>query len=189
MTLLDNYPLWAVALVIFGLRVVDVSLGTLRTIAVVHGRVALAVAFGFFEVLVWLLAVAHVLARVGQEPVLVLAFAAGYAAGNGAGVVAERWMALGNVVLRIISSARGQEVAAALRSLGQRVTSFEGQGRDGARTLLYATCARRDLDRVMSAAHAVDPELFYVVEHATRTSPVATLAPFPGLAWRPLARR
>jgi uncharacterized protein YebE (UPF0316 family) len=54
---LDALPLWAIALIIFGLRIFDVRLGTFRTISVVHGRVRLAVLLGFFEIAIWVTAI------------------------------------------------------------------------------------------------------------------------------------
>ena len=173
--MMESLPLWTAALLVFFLRVLDVSLGTVRTIAVVNGRTALSVVFGFMEVLVWLLAVAQVLTRINEHPVLVLAFAGGYAAGNGAGVMLERIMALGSCVVSIISVDRGPEITAALRAMGQPVTTIRGEGQDGDRTLLYVTCARRDLDHVMDTALKLDPELFYVVERPSASSAVLPL--------------
>lgn len=49
-----------IAVLIFTLRVCDVSLGTLRTISVVNGRLALSVILGFCEILLWVTAVSHV---------------------------------------------------------------------------------------------------------------------------------
>ena len=162
--MMESLPLWTAALLVFFLRVLDVSLGTVRTIAVVNGRTALSVVFGFMEVLVWLLAVAQVLTRINEHPVLVLAFAGGYAAGNGAGVMLERIMALGSCVVSIISVDRGPEITAALRAMGQPVTTIRGEGQDGDRTLLYVTCARRDLDHVMDTA--LDPQIDGVAHRA-----------------------
>ena len=173
--MMETLPLWTTALLVFFLRVLDVSLGTVRTIAVVNGRTALSVVFGFMEVLVWLLAVAQVLTRINEHPVLVLAFAGGYAAGNGAGVMLEQIMALGSCVVSIISAERGSEIASALRALGQPVTTVQGEGQDGARTLIYVTCARRDLGRVMAMALGLDPGLFYVVERPSASSAVLPL--------------
>jgi hypothetical protein len=85
MDLLATATTWQVCIAIFLLRIVDVSIGTIRTIAVVRGRPSVAVVLGFFEVLVWLLAISQVLARVMQEPIVALSYAGGFAAGNGVG--------------------------------------------------------------------------------------------------------
>jgi uncharacterized protein YebE (UPF0316 family) len=164
MQALNDLPVWALALLIFGCRVVDVSMGTLRTITVVQGRIRLSVVLGFFEVLVWITAVSQVITGVKDSPVLLLAYAAGFATGNAVGILLERRLALGAVVVRIISIETGNAIANALRADGWALTTFLGEGRDGPVTLIYLTCPRRELDAILVRARAVDPEVFYAVE-------------------------
>ena len=187
MMLLDTAPAWALALTIFGLRIVDVSLGTLRTITVVHGRVRVSVLIGFFEVLVWVTAVSQVIAHVDESPLLAVAYAGGFATGNAVGIALERRLALGTVVVRMITSAGAEAMASLLRGMGRVVTTFDGQGRDGVRTLLFTTCPRRDLPRVIDAAAALDPQLFYTVD---RFSQATSLGPLPGPSgWRAVFKK
>jgi len=166
MAALLDLPLWALAAVIFGLRIVDVSLGTIRVLAVVQGRIRLSVLLGFFEVGIWVVAVSQVIAGIRESPLLLLAYAGGFAAGNAAGILLERRLALGAVVLRIITHAADGRMAEQLRSHGHPLTTFRGEGRDGAVTLLYITCPRAALNAVLAEARGVDPDFFYVVEPA-----------------------
>ncbi|MCA9784566.1 MAG: DUF2179 domain-containing protein [Candidatus Cloacimonetes bacterium] len=160
-------PIGVQALLIFCLRIMDVSMGTVRTLAVVSGRTRLSVVLGFFEVLIWVLAISQVLAVAGKEPLLLLAWAAGFATGNATGIWIERRLAMGKRVLRIISPCCGHAIAERLRDQGQAVTTFEGQGRDGPRTLLYLLCDRKRVPEVLDVAHSLDPEMFFVVESVT----------------------
>lgn len=57
-------------MLILGLRIIDVSLGTLPTAALVNGRVGVSVALGFFAILIWITAVSQLLAGVTANPVL-----------------------------------------------------------------------------------------------------------------------
>jgi len=178
----QTWPAWGLALLIFGLRIVDVSLGTLRTISVVEGRLRLSVALGFFEVLIWITAVSQVIGGIKNNPLLLVAYAAGFAAGNAMGITLERRLAMGTSVVRIISMELGPEVAERLRALGQLVTTFVGEGSRGPRTLIYATCPRREVHRLIDAARAVDPRLFYVVERVSESSSLGALP--HGSGWR-----
>ncbi|MBN1944675.1 MAG: DUF2179 domain-containing protein [Bradymonadales bacterium] len=164
MEFISILPIWALALVIFGLRICDVSLGTVRTIAVVQGLAYLAVPLGFLEVLIWVVAVAQVITRIDESLWLVLAYAGGYAAGNAVGILIERKLALGTVVVRMISSKAGESVANLLRGRKRRLTTFRGEGRDGPVTLIYTTCPRREVKELLEEARAADPTLFYAVE-------------------------
>ena len=99
----------------------------MRTIVVVNGRVTLSVALGFVEVLIWITAVSQVILRLRESPVLILAYAGGFAAGNAVGIVLERRLALGQCVVRLISS-EGEKVARILSSVGQVRGVFPSEG-------------------------------------------------------------
>jgi uncharacterized protein YebE (UPF0316 family) len=178
-------PIWGVALAVYCLRICDVSLGTLRTIAVVQGKMALSVGLGFFEVLIWIAGVSSVMAGIGKYPALAVAYAAGFATGNGVGILLERAIALGSVALTIISPARGTGIADRLRADGQRLTTLSGEGRDGPVTLIYTTCPRRGLRKVLDAARQVDPRMFYTVEPLREWRLDAGRRPLPhATGWR-----
>jgi len=177
----DNLAL--AAALIFALRIVDVSLGTIRTISLIHGRIATAVALGFFEVLIWIAVVSQVITGVGKNPVLLVAYAAGFAAGNGVGIVIERRLAIGVQLLQMISQKAGDEIAVAIRGQGQAVTVFTGEGRDGPVRMLLTTCQRRKVPGLIAEARRIDPDVFYVVE------PVSDLRRNVRLATRPTGWR
>ena len=61
---------------IMAMRICDVSIGTFRTILVVQGRKYLAGVAGFFEVLIWVLAIRIIMQHLEYLPNLF-----GYAAG------------------------------------------------------------------------------------------------------------
>lgn len=170
MEFLNTIPIWLLALVIFCLRVVDVSLGTIRTLSIFQGFLKLAVVLGFFEILVWVTAIFQVISRLHESPLLMVAYAAGFAAGNGVGMLIERKMALGVVVLRIISRNSDQKIVDNLRGKGYGVTTFLGEGKEGPVTLIYLSLKRNLLEEVLTMALQIDPTLFYVVEPAREWS-------------------
>ena len=95
MILLNDMPIWLLALMIFFLRVIDVTMGTFRTLSVVQGHVKLSVVLGFLEVFIWIFAISQVITRIGEHPLLAFAFAGGFAAGNAVGITLERRIGLG----------------------------------------------------------------------------------------------
>ena len=164
MGLFSGWPVWAMALAIVGLRICDVSMGTMRTICVVQGKLKVSVILGFFEVLIWVCGASQVMSGLKTYPILAVAYAAGFAMGNGVGILIERAVAMGSVALTIISPGAGTSIAEHLRREGRRLTTFAGEGRDGPVTMIYTTCTRRELRKVLVAARSVDPKLFYTVE-------------------------
>jgi uncharacterized protein YebE (UPF0316 family) len=158
----------------------------MRTIMVVNGRLRLSVALGFFEVLLWMTSVSQVILRIREQPVLVVAYAAGFAAGNAVGIVLERRLAFGQCVVRMIST-KGKTIAGPLSSFGRVLGIFQSEV-NGARTrLVFATMARRHLPEAIRAAKVVDPDVFYVVDRFSETS---HLTPFPHPSgWRAVLKK
>jgi len=187
MPLIDALPVWAAAAGVFLLRITDVSLGTFRTVSVVQGRVGLSVLIGFFEVLIWVLVVSQVIVGVRDNPVLLVAYAAGFSAGNAVGITLERNLAAGSCVLRMIASNGGEKIADALRAAGYLITTFDGKGRDGVRTMLFTSCPRRELPNVLRLVGQLDPRVFYTVERFSRTG---YLVPLPDpTGWRAVFKK
>ncbi len=166
MEFINELPIWILVVVIFVSRVMDVSLGTVRTISIVGGWIRLAVIMGFFEVLVWIAVVAQVIQRMNESPWLMLAYAGGFAAGNAVGIKVEQRLAFGSVVVRMVSQKSGNRIAEKLRANGHVLTTFLGQGRDGYVTLIYISCKRKESIEIIAAAQDIDPSLFYVIEKA-----------------------
>jgi uncharacterized protein YebE (UPF0316 family) len=153
-----------VGLAIFFARIVDVSLGTIRTIAIVHGRTVFAFFLGVLEVSMWILVVSEVIPKVKTDPILIIFYATGFATGSVLGVLVERKLAFGNVVIKFISPNHGLEIAEAIRNTGQPVTVFHGDGMNGPVKLLYIACKRNLLARILQTAQKIEPEIFYTTE-------------------------
>jgi uncharacterized protein YebE (UPF0316 family) len=149
---------------IFFCRIIDVSLGTIRTISTVNGRVKTAFALGLIEVSVWLTVITSVISQVQEHPILGVFYAFGYATGNVLGILLEKHLPLGNVTVQVISSVNGGEIANMIRQLGYGATEFQGQGRNGAVTMLYIVCARTNLKSLLASIAEIDPKAFFSVE-------------------------
>ncbi|MBI4404945.1 MAG: DUF2179 domain-containing protein [Deltaproteobacteria bacterium] len=164
MQLISSLPVWGIALTIFCLRICDVSLDTVRIISVVQGRARLSVLLGFIETLIWITAISQVITMVDRSPFLLAAYASGCAAGQAVGMLIEKWLALGTVMVSMISSLGGEEIVNALNANGKQVTTIQGQGKFGPKTIIYAVCRGRNLNAVLEIAQKIDPNLFYTVE-------------------------
>jgi len=151
---------------VFLVRIVDVSLGTIRTISTVQGRRMVAFALGLVEVSLWLSVMAAIVPRVAAQPVLGVFYALGFSTGNVTGILIEQRIALGHVTLRIVTRVNPEKIAKEIRNMGFPVTEFVGHGRSGPVKELLLVCKRRELRRILSIARAHSPEAFYVTEPA-----------------------
>jgi uncharacterized protein YebE (UPF0316 family) len=151
------------ALLIFGLRMVNITLDTLRLMLVVHRRRALSALVGFFQALIFVLALGTVLQNL-NNPWNILGYAGGYSAGILAGMALEEWLAVGFSHVRIVSPDHGPQLAAALRAAGHGVTEFSGRGKEGRVRVVTCSARRRDLHRVERIATETDASCFITVE-------------------------
>jgi uncharacterized protein YebE (UPF0316 family) len=150
-------------LVIFCLRIVDVSLSTVRMLLAVRGVKFVAPLIGFFEVLIWILAVGTAIRHL-DSPLHLFGYAGGFATGTLVGLMIEERMALGMATMRVVSRYGGVELAEALRERGFGVTEFAGHGREGHVEVLDAVLRRRDLPMALQEVDFWDPDAFVTIQ-------------------------
>lgn len=150
-------------LVIFGLRIIDVSLATTRMLLAVRGQRLVVPVIGFFEVMIWLFAAGSAIQYL-NSPLHVIGYAGGFAAGNAVGLWFEEKLALGLATVRIISEHGGVEAAEALRDAGYGVTEFSGQGRHGTVEMAYTVTRRANVKEILRVVEEWAPDSFVTVE-------------------------
>jgi uncharacterized protein YebE (UPF0316 family) len=175
--------------VIFVARICDVSIGTIRTIVTVQGRTTIAFVLAIFEISIWVTVASTVITQIRDQPLLVIFYAFGYATGNVVGIMVERKLAFGTMILRIITRRAGSEIADHLRQKGQPVTIFRGEGMLGPVSELYIACRRRELKWILPEVQRIDPKLFYVLEQARDMSKVLKPLYSPLGGWRATDKR
>jgi uncharacterized protein YebE (UPF0316 family) len=157
MTLTVFATFWLIVLA----RITDVSLDTVRTVSVIQGRRAFAAVLGFFEAAVYICAVAKVLLNMNQ-PVYAVAYGLGFAAGTYLGMVIEQRLAFGKRLVFLLTP-KGPELAEVLRAEDYRVAEVKGNTRDGEQTILCLEIPRREVQKLIQLASAVDERCVWVV--------------------------
>jgi uncharacterized protein YebE (UPF0316 family) len=152
-------------LLIFGLRIVDVSLATLRMLLTMRNRRRVVPFIGFVESLIWVFAVGTAIRNL-QSPWHLLGYSGGFAAGTVTGLWLEGKLALGVATVRIICRdyERGERLADILRTQGFGVTEFAGEGREGRVGVIYTVVTRRQIPAIIREAETLDPSAFISVE-------------------------
>jgi uncharacterized protein YebE (UPF0316 family) len=143
-------------LAIFLMRTLNMTLGTLRTLAVIRGRSASAWLLGFFESLAFVLSTVGVFEEL-VNPGRLLAFAGGYATGGYIGMVIESRLAPGHALLRIRSQERGAALAEVLRGEGYGATELEAAEQGNLSNLVLSYIPRRQVEAVRRLLQRVDP--------------------------------
>ncbi len=148
---------------LFSLRLVDVTLYTVRILMVMRGRKGMAWLFGFCQSIVFVTALRAVLTDATNWGKII-----GYAAGFATGVISGMWieerMALGFTHFRIISPRLGAALCERLRQVGYAVTEVPAHGKDGMVSLLNLSVQRRKTAQVEQIIQTIDPDAFITVE-------------------------
>jgi len=188
-TLMVETDILITGIIIFVARVCDVAIGTLRTIVTVQGRTVIAFFLALFEITIWILVASKVINQINEQPLLVVFYAFGFATGNVVGILVERKLALGIIILKVITPTAGREISTALREKGQPVTIFVGEGLKGPVTELYIACKRRDLPWILPEVRSFDRDAFYIIEQARDMRKVLTPTSVPTTGWRSARKR
>ncbi len=159
----NTMALIVIPFLIFIARIIDVSIGTLRVILVAKGMKLLAPLLGFFEVLIWLVAMGQILQNLTNW-VNYLAYAAGFAMGNYIGIAIENRLALGSVIVRVITSKSCDDLIDELRKTEFGITTIDANGKYGPVKIIYMLISRHDLPGIISIINKFNPKAFYSVE-------------------------
>ncbi len=148
-------------LFIFFARIIDVSLGTIRMILIIRGEKWPAAIIGFFEILVYTLALGMVVGAL-SEPAKLAVFCLGFSLGVVVGSVIEDRLALGYRGVQVTIDLDNAYIADELRAQGYPVTCWKAQGKLGPK-LIINMVVRRDVARhITQKIYEMEPGAFVV---------------------------
>ncbi|KUK83617.1 MAG: hypothetical protein XD96_0260 [Petrotoga mobilis] len=150
-------------IIIFAMRLCDVSLMTIRIIFVSKGIKFWASVLGFFEIMVWLVAISQVMNNL-DKPLYAIAYALGFATGNYLGAFLEEKIAIGVNLVRVITNKEAQPLVDYLNKGGFGVTSLDAEGSKGPVKIIYSVVRRKDLKKIIDIVNEFNPNAFYSIE-------------------------
>ena len=150
-------------ILIFLARVCDVSLGTLRIILVSKGVKYLAPMIGFFEILIWLLAISQIMQNL-TNVYYYLFYAGGFATGTLVGLLAEEKLSIGLAMIRVITKRDATKLINHLKSEKYGLTTVDAEGVKGQVKIIFTVIRRENLNTVIECIERFNPNAFYSVE-------------------------
>jgi len=165
----ELFSLIVLPIMIFLARILDVSLGTIRIIFVTRGRKLLAPLLGFFEIMIWLLAIGQIMQNL-TNITYYIAYAGGFAMGNFVGIYLEDKLAMGTLAIQIITAKDGSDLIDYLKSEGYGVTSLDATGANGKVKLIFTIIKRRNLNKVVKLIKRFNPKAFFSIEEIRSVS-------------------
>jgi len=159
--ILQDPNAWLIAGGIFVMRVLNMTLDTVRVLSVMRGMKTVTWILGFLQTMMFLVIISSVISD--QNNILnMLAYSVGFATGNVIGMYIEQRLALGFVQLSVVSTGKGAAIAEHLRGIGHAVTEIPARGKDGMVTMLETNVVRKNKDEVEKAIKDIDADAFIV---------------------------
>jgi uncharacterized protein YebE (UPF0316 family) len=176
----DLFRILILPLMIFFARILDVSLNTIRIIFVMGGRKGISTLLGFFESLIWLLAIGQIFQHI-DNVYSYIAYPAGFAAGIYVGMRIEEHLAYGKVVVRLITQQPLKPIIEYLKDKEWRYSFVEAESARGREQLLFTVLLREDLPRLLEQFAKNYPNGFYTIESVKSASETGMLVEEAGL--------
>jgi uncharacterized protein YebE (UPF0316 family) len=127
--------------------------------------------------------------EIKETPILAIFYALGYASGNVVGIKIEKWLSIGDALLRIICFRQGDKIVERLRQLGYTVVTFSGCEAEQSVLEIEIPCRRSEIQGIIDIAREFEPRLYYVTE-AIGISPREKLPLMqPASGWRAVFKR
>lgn len=152
-----------IPILIFLARITDVSIGTMRLIFISKGYKIFAACLGFFEVLIWIVAITQIMKNL-TNVYYYFAYAAGFATGNFVGMVIEEKIALGSVLLRVVTGIDLNRLVDYMKRENFGFTLLDAEGSQGNVKIFFSILRRQDLEPVVSFIKDHYPNAFYTIE-------------------------
>ncbi len=150
-------------LLIFFARIMDQSIGTMRLIFISKGLKYVAPFLGFFEVIIWLLAVGQIMQHLDNW-LCYVAYGAGFAMGNFIGITLEKRLSLGTVIIRVILSQESPGLIDSLKAQNFGLTLVDGEGAKGPVKLIFSIIRRKEIQGFVDTLQQYHPNAFYTIE-------------------------
>lgn len=150
---------------IFAARILDVSLGTIRTVLFVKGKTWEPFIIAFFEVLIWYVVAREALNTSGNTLLIAISYAGGYATGTFIGSKLSNKFVKGIVGVQIIVKDKSDKLVETLRKKGYTLSiielrnDYEGNNKD----MLYIQVNNNKLKELTNIVKKHDKNAFIVV--------------------------
>lgn len=148
---------------IFFARLIDVSLGTFRTINTVKGKDLYASLIGIVEITVWFLVVKEALNTDNSSYFIVISYALGFSVGTYIGGKISKLFIKSNLECQIIISQHSSKLINQLRNNGYGVTVIEANGYDEKKYMLYISINGKSLSELKKLVRRYDNKAFIVI--------------------------
>lgn len=160
--MVKNMNILFLCIKIFLVRIIDVSLGTFRTIITVKGKALYASLIGFIEVFVWFIIVREALNTELESIWIAISYSLGFATGTYIGSLLSNHFIESLLNIQIITD--DYNLVHIIRENGYGVSVLKVSGKDETdKYMLIVEIKNKSFKHLRSLAESVDKNCFFIV--------------------------
>lgn len=150
---------------IFFVRILDVSLGTIRSIVTIKGKIIIASIIGFVELFVWFVIVKEALNTDNNSIFIAISYALGFATGTYIGGIVSDKFIKGKLGVQVILSRRDNNIIKKIRDEGFAVSVIDVKGKNllDSKYMLFIQIDSDRYEYLNSLINSLDEHAFIVV--------------------------
>lgn len=145
---------------VFLARLIDVSIGSVRTIYLVKQKNLIACILAFIEILIWFLVAKQTLTNDNSNLFVILSYAAGYAIGTYLGGIINKYFVKGTLTAMVITTKEKKTLINALKDANYGVTVIPLEDN---KALMLVEFKKRNLKKLRELIKKTDREAFIIV--------------------------
>ncbi len=170
LAMLESVSPILVCFLICAAKILEITIQSLKTCMMVKGQRLKAAGLGFVECIIWGLVVSGVIGTLGDNPLRLVFYCAGYAAGLSLGSTIEGKIALGTSNLELIASDESTEkITAYLKENDLGYTVLPGHGATEKMNMIFIVLPRKRTKRVLGEIRkCCDNKVFVVASEVSK---------------------
>ncbi len=164
----DSMNMFFLCIKIFLARIVDVSLGTFRTVNTVKGKNISSSIIGFFEILIWFFVVREALNTNVSNIAIAISYALGFSTGTFIGGIISDKFIRSRFSVQIITSKAFPDMIEKLREENFAVSMIDitGFNKNEAKNMLFIEIDKKDFNKLQKIIKNYDKKAFIVASES-----------------------
>lgn len=146
---------------IFFARILDVSIGTVRTVIMVKGKIYITTALAFIEVFIWFLIAREALVTDINSIFIPISYSLGYATGTFIGTYISNNFICGIIGVEIITTKNQLQLISTIKKNGFAVSVLDLKGNKNG--LLLCQISNKKEQKLIEIVKKYDPNAFIIV--------------------------
>lgn len=148
---------------VFFARMIDVSIGSVRTILLVKGKNLISTILAFIEILIWFYVARQTLTSDSTPLAVVLSYAGGYAFGTYVGGLINKYFVRGNLMAFVVTTLNNKDMIDRLKDAGYGVSTLSIE--DG-KLILMIEFKKKYLKNLKAKIADIDENAFVIVNES-----------------------